>query len=215
MNTYFREPVNGITHLIGAILSIIGYIALLSKTLSNDPSIINLVAISIFGISLILLYTASAVYHLVISSDDVINYLRRVDHAMIFLLIAGSYTPFCLIALDNSIGWSLFSLISLTAIIGIGFKLFWFKCPRWLSTSIYVVMGWVAIFLIKPLNASLSSEGLSLLILGGILYTIGAIIYATKPKFIKSKYFGFHEVFHIFIMLGSLAHFICVYIYVI
>ena len=215
MNTYFREPVNGITHLIGAILSIIGYIALLSKTLSNDPSIINLVAVSIFGISLILLYTASAVYHLVISSDDVINYLRRVDHAMIFLLIAGSYTPFCLIALDNSIGWSLFSLISLTAIIGIGFKLFWFKCPRWLSTSIYVVMGWVAIFLIKPLNASLSSEGLSLLILGGILYTIGAIIYATKPKFIKSKYFGFHEVFHIFIMLGSLAHFICVYIYVI
>ena len=215
MNTYFREPVNGITHLIGAILSIIGSIALLSKTLSNDPSIINLVAVSIFGISLILLYTASAVYHLVISSDDVINYLRRVDHAMIFLLIAGSYTPFCLIALDNSIGWSLFSLISLTAIIGIGFKLFWFKCPRWLSTSIYVVMGWVAIFLIKPLNASLSSEGLSLLILGGILYTIGAIIYATKPKFIKSKYFGFHEVFHIFIMLGSLAHFICVYIYVI
>ncbi|MCI9061858.1 MULTISPECIES: PAQR family membrane homeostasis protein TrhA [Romboutsia] len=215
MNNYLREPVNGFTHLAGAILSFAGLLALVIKTALQGHSTVALTAVIIFGISMILLYAASATYHLVVSSDKVISFLRRLDHSMIFLLIAGSYTPFCLIALEGTTGWVLFSIIITIAIVGISFKLIWFNCPRWLSTSIYVIMGWIAVFLMGPLKESLSSQGLSLLIIGGVFYTIGAIIYATKPKFLKSKYLGFHEIFHIFIMFGTLTHFLCVFKYVI
>ena len=215
MNNYLREPVNGFTHLAGAILSFAGLLALVIKTALQGHSTIALTAVIIFGISMILLYAASATYHLVVSSDKVISFLRGLDHSMIFLLIAGSYTPFCLIALEGTTGWVLFSIIITIAIVGISFKLIWFNCPRWLSTSIYVIMGWIAVFLMGPLKESLSSQGLSLLIIGGVFYTIGAIIYATKPKFLKSKYLGFHEIFHIFIMFGTLTHFLCVFKYVI
>lgn len=215
MNNYLREPVNGFTHLAGAILSFAGLLALVIKTALQGHSTIAFTAVIIFGISMILLYAASATYHLVVSSDKVISFLRRLDHSMIFLLIAGSYTPFCLIALEGTTGWVLFSIIITIAIVGISFKLIWFNCPRWLSTSIYVIMGWIAVFLMGPLKESLSSQGLSLLIIGGVFYTIGAIIYATKPKFLKSKYLGFHEIFHIFIMFGTLTHFLCVFKYVI
>ena len=215
MNNYLREPVNGFTHLAGAILSFIGLLALVIKTALQGHSTIALTAVIIFGISMILLYAASATYHLVVSSDKVISFLRRLYHAMIFLLIAGSYTPFCLIALKGVTGWVLFSIIITIAIVGISFKLIWFNCPRWLSTSIYVLMGWIAVFLMGPLKIALSTQGLSLLIIGGVFYTIGAVIYATKPNFLKSKYLGFHEIFHIFIMLGTLTHFLCVFKYVI
>lgn len=215
MNNYLREPINGFTHLAGAILSFIGLLALVIKTALQGPSAVALTAVIIFGISMILLYSASATYHLVVSTEKVISYLRRIDHAMIFLLIAGSYTPFCLIALKGTAGWVLFSVIIAIAIVGISFKLIWFNCPRWLSTCIYVLMGWLAIFLIGPLKKALSPQGLELLIIGGVFYTIGAIIYATKPNFLKSKYLGFHEIFHIFIMFGTLTHFLCVFKYVI
>jgi len=215
MNNYLREPINGFTHLAGAILSFIGLLALVIKTALQGPSAVALTAVIIFGISMILLYSASATYHLVVSTEKVISYLRRIDHAMIFLLIAGSYTPFCLIALKGTAGWVLFSVIIAIAIVGISFKLIWFNCPRWLSTGIYVLMGWLAVFLIGPLKKALSPQGLELLIIGGVFYTIGAIIYATKPNFLKSKYLGFHEIFHIFIMFGTLTHFLCVFKYVI
>ena len=215
MGNYLREPINGFTHLAGAVLSFIGLLALVIKTTINNPSTIALTAVIIFGVSMILLYTASATYHLVVSSDKVVSFLRRLDHAMIFILIAGSYTPFCLIALDGSIGWVLFGLITLIAVTGVSFKLIWFNCPRWISTIIYVGMGWIAIFLIVPLYNALSLQGILLLVGGGIFYTIGAVIYATKPKALKFKNFGYHEIFHIFIMLGTLTHFICVFKYVI
>ena len=215
MNNYLREPINGFTHLAGAILSFIGLLALVIKTSINSPSVLSLTAVIIFGISMILLYSASPGYHVVVSNDKVISFLRRVDHAMIFLLIAGSYTPFCLISLDKITGVTMFWIIFTIAIVGICFKLIWFNCPRWLSTLIYVAMGWMAIFLIDPLRNSLSTQGLNLLIMGGIFYTIGALIYATKPKFLKMKYLGYHEIFHIFIMFGTLCHFLCVFKYVI
>lgn len=215
MNNYLREPINGFTHLVGAALSFVGLLALVIKTTLNDPSTISLTAVIIFGISLILLYSASATYHLVVSTDKVISFLRRLDHAMIFILIAGSYTPFCLIALEGATGWTLFFIIVACAIAGVSFKLIWFNCPRWISTLIYVGMGWIAVFLILPLYKALSLNGVILLIGGGILYTIGALIYAIKPKIFKNnKYLGYHEIFHIFIMLGSLAHFICIFEYV-
>ena len=215
MGNYLREPVNGFTHMAGAILSFVGLLAMVIKVTLYNPSATAISSVIVFGVSLILLYSASATYHLVVSNDKVLSFLRRLDHAMIFILIAGSYTPFCLIALNGPTGWVLFAIIMTTAVIGVCFKLIWFNCPRWISTAIYVAMGWVSVFLISPLHKALSLQGVTLLILGGIFYTIGAIIYATKPKFLNFKYLGFHEIFHIFIMLGSLTHFFCVFNYVI
>ncbi|WP_315169628.1 PAQR family membrane homeostasis protein TrhA [Metaclostridioides mangenotii] len=215
MNKYLREPINGFTHLAGAVLSFIGLLALVIKTSLDNPSALSLTAVIIFGISMILLYTASTVYHLVISSDKVISWLRRLDHSMIFILIAGSYTPFCLIALNGPTGWALFAVIMTAAIAGVCFKLIWFNCPRWISTVIYVAMGWVSVLLIVPLYKAISLEGVILLVGGGVFYTIGAVIYAVKPKFLKFRNFAYHEIFHIFILLGTLTHYICVFKYVI
>ena len=214
MNTYLREPINGFTHLAGAILSFVGLLALVIKTTLTNPTIINISAVIVFGISMILLYSASATYHLVVSSDKVISFLRKLDHSMIFVLIAGSYTPFCLIALEDFKGWILFTIIYAIAILGVLFKMLWFKCPRWVSTIIYIGMGWMAIFIIGPLCRVISSQGVFLLALGGIFYTIGGVIYGVKPKYLKFKHLGFHEIFHIFVLLGSLTHFLCVFNYI-
>jgi len=215
LDKYLREPINGFTHLAGAVLSFIGLLALVIKTSLANPSALSLTAVIIFGISMILLYTASTVYHLVISSDRVISWLRRLDHSMIFILIAGSYTPFCLIALNGPTGWILFAVIMSAAIAGVCFKLIWFNCPRWISTAIYVAMGWVSVLLIVPLYKAISLEGVVLLVGGGVFYTIGAVIYAVKPKCLKFKNFAYHEIFHVFILLGTLTHYICVFKYVI
>lgn len=214
MGTYLREPVNGFTHLAGAILSFVGLLALVIKTTMTNPTVVNITAVIIFGISMILLYSASATYHLVVSSDKVIKFLRKLDHSMIFVLIAGSYTPFCLIALKGVHGWTLFCIISSIAIAGVLFKMLWFKCPRWISTSIYIGMGWMALFIISPLYNAISPQGVFLLALGGLFYTIGGVIYGIKPKYFKFKYLGYHEIFHIFVLLGSLTHFLCVFNYV-
>lgn len=215
MNSYIREPINGLTHLAGAILSFIGLLAMVIKASLTTESALAITAVIIFGISMILLYSASATYHMVIAKDKVIAFLRRLDHSMIFILIAGSYTPFCLISLNGITGWLLFGFVTAVAISGILFKMIWFNCPRWLSTALYIAMGWIIIFAFSPLSESLSFPGIFLLIFGGVLYTIGGAIYAIKPKFLEFKHFGFHEIFHIFIMLGSLAHFLSVYLYVI
>ena len=215
MGRYTREPINGFTHLGGAILSFFGLLALVIKTTLTNPSIVDISAVIIFGISLILLYSASATYHLVVASEKVISFLRRIDHSMIFVLIAGSYTPFCLIGLKGVTGWISFIIIATIAICGILFKMIWFKCPRWISTCIYIGMGWISVFLIKPLSNSIPLGGIFLLVLGGVFYTIGAIIYGTKPEALKLRRLGFHEIFHIFILLGSLCHFFAVYKYVI
>ncbi len=214
MSRYVREPFNGLSHLIGAILSFFALIAMIAKaTMSNSP-FLHLVAITIFGVSMILLYSASATYHMIFAKDRVIAFFRRVDHSMIYLLIAGSYAPFCLISLNGAIGMTLFLIVTCLAIAGILFKMFWFNSPRWLSTGLYIAMGWIIVFLARPLAEILSSTGLWLLILGGVMYTIGGIIYGAKPKFLHSKYVGFHEIFHIFIMLGTSFHVLCVYFYV-
>lgn len=215
MGAYAREPINGFTHLGGAILSFAGLLALVIKTTLTSPTIVDITAVIIFGISLVLLYSASATYHLVVASDKVISFLRKVDHSMIFILIAGSYTPFCLIALKGIEGWVTFGIVSGIAICGVVFKMIWFNCPRWLSTSVYIGMGWISVFIIIPLYKSIALGGILLLLAGGISYTIGAIIYGLKPKALKFKNLGFHEIFHIFILIGSLCHYIAVFKYVI
>jgi hemolysin III len=214
MKTYIREPINGLTHLAGAILSFIALLAMVIKA-SAESSPLAVAAVIVFGVSMILLYAASATYHMVIAKDHVISFLRRLDHSMIFILIAGSYTPFCLVTLRGFTGWTLFAAVVAIAVCGIVFKMIWFHCPRWLSTVLYIAMGWMIVFAASPLAKSLHPQGLFWLILGGMLYTIGGIIYGMKPKLLAFKYMGYHEIFHIFIMLGSLAHFLCVFLYVI
>ncbi|URM31167.1 hemolysin III family protein [Cytobacillus firmus] len=215
MNSYIREPINGLTHLAGAILSFAGLLAMVIKASLTTSSPLAITAVAIFGISLMLLYSASAAYHMVIAKDKVIAFLRKLDHSMIYVLIAGSYTPFCLITLNGVTGWVLFGIVTVVALSGILFKMIWFNCPRWLSTALYIAMGWIIVFAFSPLSESLSSAGVMLLFLGGILYTIGGVIYAVKPKFLEFNSMGFHEIFHIFIMMGSMTHFLCVFMYVI
>ena len=210
-----REPINSITHLAGAILSFIALIAMLSKVVLTDPNFTSIISVTIFGICLILLYTVSGTYHGIMSSEKVINFFQKLDHSMIFVLIAGSYAPFCLISLRNSIGLPMLLIMFTIAIIGIVFKLCWFNAPRWLQTALYIAMGWSAIFVIKPLYAALPPVSIFWLVLGGVLYTIGGIIYGAKPAKLKIGKFEFHEIFHIFIILGSLSHFISVFCYVI
>ena len=210
-----REPINSITHFVGAGLSFIALIAMLVKVAISDPSVISILSDTIFGISLTLLYATSGTYHGIISTEKVIKFFQKLDHSMIFVLIAGSYAPFCLISIGDKFGFTMFLIMITLAIVGIIFKLCWFNCPCWVDSVMYIGMGWIALFMIKPLATILPGISLFWLVLGGILYTIGGIIYATKSKKLTIGNWGFHEKFHIFILLGSLSHFICVYTYVI
>ncbi|MBI6872178.1 PAQR family membrane homeostasis protein TrhA [Clostridium aciditolerans] len=208
-----REPISGLTHLFGVFASIVGLVILIVYSATQN-SIWHIVTFSIFGASLILLYSASSIYHLASVSQKAINILRRVDHSMIYLLIAGSYTPICLIALRGAWGWSIFGTIWGLTIIGIIIKNFWFNAPRWLSTLFYIFMGWLVIIAIYPLNKVFSPGAMAWLFAGGIAYTIGGVIYATKWPKINLKYFGFHEIFHIFVLAGSFCHYWLMFKYV-
>ncbi|MCU9614452.1 hemolysin III family protein [Caldibacillus lycopersici] len=214
MGNYIREPINSLTHLAGAVLAFFALLAMVIKAAEDAGSMLSLFAVIVFGISMILLYSASATYHMVIAKDKVIAFFRKIDHSMIFLLIAGTYTPFCLITLKGTLGWTLFAIISTIAIAGIVFKMVWFHCPRWISTVLYIAMGWIIVFVFPSLSEKLATGGITLLIIGGAMYTIGGIIYGAKPKFLQFKQMGFHEIFHVFILLGSLAHFLSVFLYV-
>lgn len=214
MRNYIREPFNALSHLAGAVLSFVALLAMVIKAAYAQAPAVHLIAVIIFGVSLICLYSASALYHTALARPSVIAFLRKLDHSMIFALIAGSYAPFCLIALGGGLGWTLFLFVAVIGLSGILFKMVWFHSPRWLSTALYIAMGWIIIFAAVPLADSLAWTGLGLLIGGGILYTIGGIIYGLKPQFLSSKHLGFHEIFHVFILLGSLCHFLSVYFYV-
>ena len=215
MEKYLREPINGLTHFIGAVLSLFALIAMIIKVYERGSSTITFISVLFFGVSMILLYSASATYHSVIANDKVIKALKRLDHSMIFILIAGSYAPFCLVALNGKIGFNLFLAVTICAIVGIAFKLWWVTCPRWLSSTMYIGIGWFAIVAIYPMSQVLSMIGLMWLVLGGLMYTAGGVIYALKSEKIKIWLFGRHEIFHVFIMLGTLCHFICVFAYII
>ena len=208
-----RDPISGLTHLLGAILSIVALILLVYYSVKH-ATVWHIVAFSIFGASLILLYTASSLYHLLPLSEKGVTILRKIDHMMIFVLIAGTYTPICLVALRGPWGWSLLSIIWLIAIAGIILKGFWFNIPRWLSTLIYALMGWLAVTVLYPLIKTIPLGGFIWLIVGGLLYTIGAVIYGLKWPNITSKFLGFHEIFHIFVMMGSFSHFMLMFRYI-
>lgn len=202
-----RDPFSGLTHLAGALLSIVGLVLLVLKAV-NYGDIRHVVSFSIFGASLILLYTASALYHLLPLSPKGILFLRRIDHMMIFVLIAGTYTPVCLIPLQGGWGYSLLVGVWLLAVVGMVLKIFWMGAPRWISTLLYVVMGWLVVVAFWPLLQTLPLGGLIWMALGGLFYTVGAVFYGTKwPPNLIPGWFGFHEVFHLFVMAGSFSHF--------
>ncbi len=208
-----KEPANTITHLIGAILSVVGLIYMLVKAiLAQNPY--YLAGGLVFGISLIALYSASTIYHWVPGSEKVTAILRKVDHAMIYVLIAGTYTPICLITLHGILGTALLIGVWSLAAAGIVMKLVWMTAPRWLYTGCYLFLGWVAIFFIWPIYKALPLGGFLLMVGGGLAYTIGSIIYAKKSERLRIFKLGFHEIFHLFILLGSLAHFLMITEYV-
>ncbi len=216
MNTDKKELVSAYTHLVGALLAIIGFILMIIKTLNIGRLEVE-ISILVFGLSLILLYSMSTTYHMVDPSFiKVKQILRKLDHIMIFVLIAGTYTPICLINLkDMLIGNVLLIVVWAVALIGLFIKLFWINAPRWIATSLYILMGWTVIFVIKPVVANLSGQAIFWLLCGGISYTLGGFIYGLKKPNLTFKNFGFHELFHIFILIGSICHFIMVYFYII
>ncbi len=210
-----REPGSAITHLIGMVLAILGAIPLLVKAaVQGGPE--SFIASSVFIISMILLYGASATYHSVNLSGEALKVFKRMDHMMIFVLIAGSYTPTCMLILPQPLGHRMLSVVWAIALLGMLFKFFWVTCPKWVSSVLYIGMGWVVIFAVKPLYEALPLPAFLWLLAGGIVYTAGGVIYALKLPLFNSlhKNFGSHEIFHLFVMGGSLCHYIFTYFYV-
>lgn len=201
-----KDPISALTHLVGAIASIVALVFLIIVSVTQGD-IYNIVSFIVFGVSLILLYTFSTLYHSINVSEKVTRILRKFDHMMIFVLIAGTYTPICLGPLRGPWGWSIFGVVWGLAIGGIILKAVANNPPRWLSTSIYVLMGWVVLVAVVPMLNAFSIEALLWLLAGGIFYTVGAVIYGLKKPNLPFKNFGFHEIFHIFVLLGSLCHF--------
>lgn len=201
-----REPVNGLTHFFAAIAALIGLVILL---IVGWGSLDKTLALTIYGVSLVLLFAASATYHMVKGSPKVMEVLRKLDHSAIYLLIAGTYTPFC-IMFSGFWKWGLLAIIWSLALIGIVVKIFIINAPRWLNAGIYVVMGWLCIAAIGEMLRVLPPWALTWLVIGGITYTLGAVVYITKTMNFWPGKFGFHEVWHIFVILGALAHFIAI-----
>jgi hemolysin III len=207
MLSKLREPVNGLTHVGGAIAAFLGLIGLLIVGWGGTAKVVSVL---VYGISLIGMFSASATYHMAKVKPAVLQTLRKLDHSAIFLLIAGTYTPFCLIAFNGFWRWGLLAIIWTIAIIGIVVRIFYVNSPRWLHTGIYVIMGWLCVMAAPQMPSVLSLAAMVWLFVGGVVYTLGAIVYATKIfNFVPGK-FGFHEVWHIFVLLGALAHFIAV-----
>jgi len=202
-----REPVNSLTHWCGAILAGIGLIALLIVGWGTPAKVISLV---IYGISLIFLFSASATYHMVLVKEKALEIFRKIDHAAIYCLIAGTYTPFCVNAFSGFWKWGMLSIIWSLALIGITVKVLYIRAPRWLNAGIYLVMGWLCIAAIGQMLAVLPVWVIGWLIAGGIIYTFGAIVYITKIFNFIPGVFGFHEIWHIFVMLAAAAHFVAV-----
>jgi hemolysin III len=200
-----REPINGLTHLAGAILAVLVLAGLVGVAVWSGKGR-HAVAFLIFGLSLVALYTSSALYHLLPVSERALQRLRRLDHITIFLLIAGTYTPFCVIALSGAWRWGLLGPVWGIALAGILLKFLWLDAPVWLSTALYLAQGWVALVAVPMLWRAFPPQALLSVAAGGLIYTIGAIIFALKWPTIRRGVFEAHELWHIFVLLGSACH---------
>lgn len=215
MTVTIKDPGSAFTHFIGMLMAVFASTPLLIKA-SRQPDRLHLITLCIFITSMILLYAASTLYHTLNLSHKANKRLKKIDHIMIFVLIAGTYTPICIIALPQPLGIHLLALVWGIALLGIVVKLFWIMCPKWFSSILYISMGWTCVLAFTQLLNSLPPAAFGWLLAGGIIYTIGGIIYALKlPIFnSKHKYFGSHEIFHLFVMGGSICHFIVMYAFV-
>ena len=215
MQITIREPGSAITHFIGMMLAMFATVPLLVKAgLTSGGR--SFMAMAVFMASMVLLYGASAVYHSVNISGKGLRIFRKLDHMMIFVLIAGSYTPVCLIVLGGQQGYTLLSLVWGIALVGMIIKACWITCPKWFSSVIYIAMGWVCLLVFGQLLDTLPTAAFLWLLAGGIIYTVGGVIYALKLPIFNNRHrnFGSHEVFHLFVMAGSICHFIFMYFYV-
>ncbi len=215
MQITIREPGSAITHFIGMMLAMFATVPLLVKAgLTSGGR--SFMAMAVFMASMVLLYGASAAYHSVNISGKGLRIFRKLDHMMIFVLIAGSYTPVCLIVLGGQQGYTLLSLVWGIALVGMIIKACWITCPKWFSSVIYIAMGWVCLLVFGQLLDTLPTAAFLWLLAGGIIYTVGGVIYALKLPIFNNRHrnFGSHEVFHLFVMAGSICHFIFMYFYV-
>jgi hemolysin III len=208
----FREPVNALSHMAGSLASIAG-LTLMVVMAAVKADAWHVVSFAVFGTTLVFMYTASFLYHGLQLSAKTLAIFRRIDHIMIFMVIAGSYTPLCLVPLRGPWGWSLFGIIWGFAAVGIVLKLFWMNIPRWISTLIYLGMGWLCMVAVYPLVQILEPAPLLWLALGGLFYSLGALVYIFKKPDPFPKMFGFHEIWHICVLLGSACHFWLVFGY--
>lgn len=215
MQITIREPGSAITHFVGMMMAGLAAVPLMAKAgLSGSPAAVN--AMMIFMGSMVLLYGASTLYHSVVVPDRVLRVFRKLDHMMIFVLIAGSYTPVCMIVLGGNSGYTLLAAVWGIAAVGMLIKALWINCPKWFSSVIYIAMGWVCVFVFGQLFETLTSAAFAWLFAGGVIYTVGGVIYALKLPIFNSRHanFGSHEIFHLFVMAGSICHFIFMYQYV-
>jgi hemolysin III len=206
-----REPVNGLTHFFAALVALFGLIVLL---VIGWGSAAKMISLAVYGISLVLLFSASATYHMVNARPKVELALRKFDHAAIYLLIAGTYTPICINLMDGFWRWGLLAIVWGLALVGIGVKIFFIKSPRWLSAGLYVLLGWLCLIGVREMLRVIPVGGLAWLAAGGVIFTLGTLVYVTKKFDFFPGVFGFHEVWHIFVILGALAQFIMIALYV-
>ena len=206
--THPKDPGSALTHFIGAILVIFAALPLLSRAIRGEHPI-YIVSLCIFAISMFLLYSASTIYHTFNLSEKINRRLRKLDHMMIYVLIAGTYTPICLVVLRSASGSFLFLLVWSIAILGIIQCIFFINCPKWVSALLYIAMGWLCVFSFDDITALLNKSAFGWLLAGGIAYTIGAILFG-----VGKKLRWMHSVFHIFVLLGSVLQFVAIYFYV-
>lgn len=210
-----KDPGSAITHFIAMVLAILSATPLLMKAYRGAGRF-TATALAVFIVSMILLYAASTVYHTLDISPRVNRLLRKVDHMMIFILIAGTYTPVCMVVLGNRTGWRLLTLVWGIALFGILIKACWITCPKWFSSVLYIAMGWVCILALGSIVRALPTPAFGWLLAGGIIYTAGGILYAMKLPLFNSRHrhFGSHEIFHLFVMGGSFCHYVMMYQFV-
>ncbi len=215
MQITIREPGSAITHFVGMMMAVFASVPLLIKS-GMSTGWTCFAAMGIFMLSMILLYGASTTYHAVNVSAAALKIFRKIDHMMIFVMIAGSYTPVCLIVLGGKTGMLLLALVWGIALFGMTVNALWITCPKWFSSAVYIALGWVCILVFGQLRAVLPTGAFLWLLAGGIVYTIGGVIYALKLPIFNSRHenFGSHEIFHLFVIGGSICHFIFMYGYV-
>ena len=209
-----KDPGSAITHFIGMLMAMFAATPLIIKSL-HEPDYIHVISLTVFIVSMILLYAASTIYHTLNLSERTNRILRKLDHSMIFVLIAGSYTPVCLLAIPGMTGYILLAVVWIIALLGMGFKYFWVYCPKWISSVLYIALGWACVFAFPQLLNTLSTGCFLWLLAGGLIYTAGGVIYALKLSAFENRHinFGCHEIFHLFVMVGSFCHYIVMYVY--